>query len=121
MNLNLNAFGIGRVTDSGIIFKDLYYSCDTAIKDHWYERARSQGSWDVLIIFNENSLDRVLLIEPHRNQQVVCNIIQQNSVSGEKLERYFRSIQKLKAVHSKYQYKKKKKIYPNADNRRRDM
>lgn len=96
----MNEIGIGRVTERGIIFNELRYSCDAAIKHQWFEKARTSGEWLVLVISEKSNLEKILLIEPFSKLLLVCNVIQPNSVSAVKLEKYFDSIQKLKAMRS---------------------
>ncbi|MCP1311396.1 hypothetical protein [Paenibacillus tyrfis] len=111
----MNEIGIGKVTMRGIVFNGLHYSCDTAIRHQWFEKARTSGEWMVLVISTKSNLDKILLIEPHSKMLLVCNIIQPNSVSGVKLEKYFNSIQKLKAKRSLRPHKKT----PRANNPKR--
>lgn len=87
--------GIALVTHKGICFRDHYYSCPIAIKERWYELAWRNGSWNIDIEYDTcNHL--VIYISANKEDKEVCNIINIESVSGEKLERYFQSIKRLK-------------------------
>jgi hypothetical protein len=110
--VNSKAFGIALVTERGIVFQDLYYSSDVAIKEQWFERARREGAWEVSILYSQTERSKILLIEPHSYQIIICNLIERNTVSGQKLERYFRSIQKLKLFRK--QTRRYAKLYPKA-------
>ncbi len=104
----MNEIGIGRVTERGIVFNELHYSCDVAIKHQWFEKARTEGEWMVIVISVKSNLEKILLIEPFSKMLLVCNVIQPNSVSAVKLEKYFDSIQKLKAMRSLRSFRNKK-------------
>lgn len=93
---NKKVFGIGRVTDRGIVYNNLFYSCDVAITKRWFEKALVSGPWIIFVIFDQNTPDKLSLIEPISYELVTCYSINQNTESGKKLDRYFQSIQRLK-------------------------
>lgn len=97
---NKKVLGIGRVTEKGVEFRDLFYSCDIAIKKRWFEQAYVNGPWIVLVIFDHNSTDKLLLIEPVNYEPITCYAIKRNTESALKLDRYFQSIQQLKTARS---------------------
>lgn len=48
-----------RVTERGIRFKGVYYTCQTAVKDNWFSIARQKGTWAVKITYDPNCLDTI--------------------------------------------------------------
>lgn len=85
------------VTPRGIHFQNIYYSCPTAIKGRWFELAWVNGSWEISILYDpESTLETILIDGPPNGEREVCNSIRKEDLSGQKLERYFSSIQQLK-------------------------
>lgn len=94
--VNNKILGIGQVTEKGVVFRKLIFSSGAAIKERWFERARINGPWLVFVIFDEDTPDKLKLIEPIKFDLITCYLIRLGSDFGEKLERYFQSIQILK-------------------------
>ena len=49
------------VRETGIKFKNLHYSCDKAIDEMWFERARNKGSWRVDISYDPRNMDYIYI------------------------------------------------------------
>jgi len=47
VKLNLMPSDVGVVTAKGIRFKGLFYSSKSSMKEQWFVKARSSGSWKV--------------------------------------------------------------------------
>jgi len=52
------------VTFRGIQFRGLFYSCDRAVQDRWYEKARASRSWQVQVTYDPRSVDTIFLRLP---------------------------------------------------------
>ncbi|WP_018632645.1 Mu transposase C-terminal domain-containing protein [Neomegalonema perideroedes] len=52
------------VTAQGIRFYGCYYSCDRAIREHWFEKARQTRSWKIPISYEPRLMDRIWLRDP---------------------------------------------------------
>lgn len=50
-----------NITAEGISFYGCFYSCRTAIEEHWFERARQRGSWKVRISYDPRCMDTIYL------------------------------------------------------------
>ena len=61
VKLNLLPADKGRVTAKGIQFKSMYYSCKLAIKEMWFDKARSQGRWKVDISYDPRNMNYIYL------------------------------------------------------------
>jgi hypothetical protein len=92
--------GLATVTNVGILFNEIYFTCSRAIRDKWFELAWVNGSWEIVILYDHTDLSRIYLNDHMLEEKEVCNVIVRQSESGEKLERYFESIQKLKVLRS---------------------
>lgn len=49
------------VTSKGIRFKNMLYSCETALKESWFVQARTKKSWKVDISYDPRNMDNVYL------------------------------------------------------------
>jgi hypothetical protein len=90
------------VSHKGIHFRNKYYSCQTAIKESWFELALINGDWEISIYYDPtSSLETIFLERPTHDENEVCYPIRKEELSGQKLERYFKSIQQLKGRRRK--------------------
>ena len=58
---NLLPGGKATVTFRGIKFRGLFYSCDRAIQERWYERARTSRSWQINVAYDPRIVDTIFL------------------------------------------------------------
>lgn len=49
------------VTYSGIKFMGMYYSCHTAHEEHWFQRARNNGSWKIPVSYDSRDVSCIYL------------------------------------------------------------
>lgn len=86
--------GIAVVTATGIRFLDKSYTCSLAIQECWFEKAHTSGYWFIAIYYLSNGLSQIYFI--YDEEIVTCYEIHRERISFEKLEAYFKSIQRLK-------------------------
>lgn len=97
MNLELELeplFGIGRVTAQGIHFQDRNYSCLRAISDRWFEFASEIGPWPVVVLYEPESIESIIIVCHGENILLYCDLIKNDQPS--KIHNYIQSIQFLK-------------------------
>lgn len=58
----------GSVTNKGIRFQGLRYTCSTAQKEFWFATAKRKGSWKAAIFFDPRCLDTIFI--RHANGQM---------------------------------------------------
>ncbi|CAO3417831.1 Mu transposase C-terminal domain-containing protein [Azospirillum doebereinerae] len=51
------------VTAQGIRFQGCFYTCQQAIAEHWFERARQRGTWKVRVSYEPRLMDEIYLHE----------------------------------------------------------
>jgi len=51
------------VTAKGIKFNSLYYTNAHALKNHWFQKARSKGTWKIRIAYDARHIDAIYLID----------------------------------------------------------
>jgi hypothetical protein len=94
-----NSSGRALVTPRGIMFLNSYYSCSRAISGQWFEIAQQHGDWNIEVMYNPEEYTRILIKSVVATSEVeVAELVIPEEISGSKLEKYFRSIQKLKAL-----------------------
>ncbi len=61
VKLNLMYQGKAKVTKSGIIFKGMAYSSELALREQWFTKARSNGSWTVKVAYDPRTTNEIYL------------------------------------------------------------
>lgn len=64
VKLALMPVDTASVTMKGIRFKNLYYLCERAATEHWFEKARTKGSWNVNISYDPRNMSAIYVREP---------------------------------------------------------
>jgi len=64
VKLCLMPTGTASVTAKGIRFKGLYYLCERAAVEHWFETARAKGSYKVDVSFDPRNMSAIYVREP---------------------------------------------------------
>lgn len=54
------------VTKEGILFRGQYYTCERAMAEQWFDRARQHGRWPVKVSYDSRWMERIYL---HRNDE----------------------------------------------------
>lgn len=76
VKLNLMPTGVARVTESGIKFKGpMRFTCDQAIKEHWFERARIEHSWEIDICYDPRNMDFIYIPKSNGKDYVICSLL----------------------------------------------
>lgn len=65
LRMNLLPSIRATVTSRGIKCRGLYYSCERALREGWFSKARSSRSWQVDVVFDPRTVDTLLLRLPN--------------------------------------------------------
>lgn len=57
------------VTVNGIRFQGSFYTCQKALEERWFDRARQGGNWKVKISYDPRNLDEIYLHDNHVSMQ----------------------------------------------------
>lgn len=99
MNKHLLRNGCAKVTARGIIFKGARFTCPRAIRDQWFEKAAFEKEWRVRIVYTlHKELSAIYIVEDNGDLEKCNRIDDSRTPSDVKLQLYFQSIQKLKAL-----------------------
>lgn len=93
--------GVAIITPKGISFQNVYYTCPRAIRERWFEFAKINGVRRVGILYNPVNSKLIFVVDNEEGFEV-CNLIEKHMYKGSKLEKYFRSIEKLKKMRKYY-------------------
>jgi len=104
MNDSNSEIGTAIVTSCGIQFCDKIYSATKAIEEQWFEKAHVFSSWFVTVAFKPEDL--TVLYMYHHDEIIECREIVLSEFSDSKLEKYFKSIQRMKRQKSKVRFPK---------------
>jgi hypothetical protein len=75
IRLNLLPRRLVTVTPSGIHFEgELYYTCDLAMSEGWFGRARVKGSWDIEVAYDIRSTNHIYLPLDRGSRLEVCHL-----------------------------------------------
>lgn len=72
------------VTAKGIRFKGIFYSCDRAIQESWFEKARSGKSWRVTILYDPRDMTNIYIWNQDDKSCDVCSLLDWNGKNAEK-------------------------------------
>jgi putative transposase len=61
--------GEARLTEKGVFFKGVYYTCERAVREKWFERARSYGRRTMEIAFDPRRVDS-LYFQPSKSMVI---------------------------------------------------
>jgi putative transposase len=81
------------VTKAGILFKGMYYSCDLAIREQWFIKARNKKSWRIEVSFDTRK-PQIIYIVLKDKTVVPCNRMEFEdkrfkNATHEEIEDYF--------------------------------
>ena len=67
------------VTESGICFNGLYYTCVPAQEEFWFDKARSTGRWKVPITYDPTCVDHIY-IHSGDGEMVSCSLLDRSAM-----------------------------------------
>jgi putative transposase len=76
IKLNLLPPAVASVTERGISFDGVYYTCALAEREQWYVRARHQGRWPVSIAYDPRKLEIIYLSLDSGRRIEPCELIE---------------------------------------------
>jgi len=76
VKLNLMLQGEATITAAGIKFKGMHYSCDLAIREQWFVKARSGRSWRVKVCYDPRLTNEIYLWLDNGRQFETCTLLE---------------------------------------------
>ena len=84
------------VTAHGLKFKRLFYTCERAVREQWFIKARNKKSWKEPICYDPRKLDTIYLLGTEGKTIEACNLLDKSSESR---GFYFEEIMDLKEIN----------------------
>jgi putative transposase len=78
VRLNLLPRSEATVTEHGIRFKKVYYTCETALKDQWQVRARSHHAWKIPIAYHPHDTNLLYIVK--KSGYEPCKIVEASAM-----------------------------------------
>jgi len=72
------------VTEKGIRFKGLYYCCDRAKAELWFEKARAKKYWSITVSYDPRDMSDIYIWDGNSKQYDVCYLLDWNSKNAGK-------------------------------------
>ena len=92
---NLLPGDTATITARGIKFRGLYYSCERATKEAWFEQARSKKSWRIDATYDPRTVDKIFLRNSDGRTIEPCELLKADhrflGSSWEDIENFFLS------------------------------
>lgn len=72
------------VTPKGIKFKNIFYICDRAVSEAWFEKARSRRTWSVPISYDPRDMEHIYIWNKDEKKHEVCTLLDWNNKNAGK-------------------------------------
>lgn len=86
IKLNIMPSAKATIRENGIKFKNMRYSCEKAINEMWFERARNKGSWKVDIAYDPRNMDYIYIRSKDARTFEKCYMLDKRRYSEKTLE-----------------------------------
>lgn len=87
LRLALMPMDRASVTERGIRFKGMYYSCEEALKGLWFEKARAKGTYRVKIYYDPRDMGAILVENPTGTEVIRCELVEwETKYAGKQLD-----------------------------------
>ena len=74
----------GSITERGIRFKGLFYTCDKAVSELWFEKARAKKSWQVDVLYDPRDMANIYVRNQGDTDYEICSLLDWNSKNAGK-------------------------------------
>ncbi|MEA4834727.1 MAG: Mu transposase C-terminal domain-containing protein [Anaeromusa sp.] len=75
VKLNLMPRDNAIVTSRGILFKKMHYSCEIALKNRWFEKARQKGTWKIEVSYDPRIISPIYIRSENGREYEVCRLL----------------------------------------------
>lgn len=75
VKLNLMPRDNAVVTARGILFKKMHYSCEIALKNRWFEKARQKGTWKIEVSYDPRIMSPIYIRSENGREYEVCRLL----------------------------------------------
>ncbi|TFI52625.1 hypothetical protein BLD44_020400 [Mastigocladus laminosus UU774] len=75
VRLNLLPTDSASVTHQGIYYRGLFYTCELAVREQWFIKARLEGRWKLSIAYDPRLLDTIYLRLEGGKRMEICHLL----------------------------------------------
>lgn len=100
VKLNLMPRGDARVTYRGITFKNIHYSCKTAIQDHWFTKAREK-TWKLDISYDPRNMSNIYIRNPDGRGFETCFLLERHEKFSDRTLEEIKYLQQYERLQKK--------------------
>ncbi|HDX9577095.1 TPA: DDE-type integrase/transposase/recombinase [Bacillus pseudomycoides] len=72
------------VTQKGIKFKRMYYTCSTAINEQWFSKAAIKGNWKIKASYNPRNMNHIYIHTEDEKHFEQCELLEKDSAYRDK-------------------------------------
>ena len=72
------------VTEKGIRFKGLFYACERAKSEMWFEKARAKKYWSIIVSYDPREMTNIYIWDNDSKQYDTCYLLDWNSKNAGK-------------------------------------
>ena len=116
MLLVFSLFGCGEkatVTEKGIEYEGLYYTCEEAEQEFWFAKAKATGRWKLPITYDPSSVEHIFICKDEK-KLIKCDLLSRSvgyaAANKEEMKRYKESDANEKAKYSQTLERAKNKL-----------
>jgi len=111
VKLNVMPEDYATVTAKGIRFQGMYYACDKALKERWFEIARNKGTWKIRIKYDPRTVNYIYMIDENNRDFDKCYLLEYqekffNKTIDEVKQLYFVEKEKIKNIEKNLERRK---------------
>lgn len=78
VKLNLLPKDTALITARGILFQKMHYSCETALKERWFEKARQKGNWKIEVSYDPRLVNPIYIRNEDGRTYEVCRLVERD-------------------------------------------
>lgn len=73
VKLSLLPRSTATVTELGIKFKGMFYTCQLAMQEKWFDKANQSGRWKIEVMYDQRDMDEIIIQDPNDHSKIqVC-------------------------------------------------
>ena len=96
--------GKAKITERGIEFNGLYYTCQEAVDEEWFATARTKGRYAVTVIYDPTCVDHIYVTTEDDRKLITCSLLERSAsfsgITEEEMDRYRDEDRKQKAEYT---------------------
>lgn len=108
VKLSLMPVDSGKVTERGILFKSMYFSCEKALREKWFVHARNKGNWNVSVSYDPRNMNNIYLLGEGGRSYDACYLLDESRYGNRTSDEInyllaYEKLQQSKEQHSNYE------------------